>query len=93
MFLLLLHVSLHNLQQRWAHAERAVAFLPFERNALFSEPSGGIGFEFLHTLGKSNGRRKANQDMQMVGRASNGDGIKTKLSIDAPDVCIIWEEG
>src|SRR4029077_6186050 len=86
MMLLLLHVRLHNAQHRWAYAECAVSLLPFEGNLLFSEPSPRIGFEFLHSLSQTHRWRQANQQVQVVRCAGNGDGVRSELAIDTPDV-------
>ena len=60
--LLLFDVCPHDVQHRWANAERSVALLPFECQPLFSQPAGRTGFEFLHNLSEAGARGKAHED-------------------------------
>jgi hypothetical protein len=69
MFCLVCDVPLDRGQLRWAHAECAIALLPYKPSICLTNPAAGIAFQGSHDISEFLIRRKEQQDVNVIPRA------------------------
>jgi hypothetical protein len=82
-----LNVAPDRWQDRTAHAECSIAFLPGESAALFARPSGGIRLDGKDRLRQRHGRRNLEQEMDVVSRPADGVNQDAEVLADSAGIC------